>query len=101
VTAPGSHRRVHAATTFLIRSFAPGDLTHLRSWSAKLEKRGERVTILFDLPSDEARARAEKLLRQAASFRNVAVGGKAVRELSAEIFEDQAVLSITALLVKA
>jgi hypothetical protein len=95
-----SHR-IHPACTFLIKAFSPGCPTMLRSWSAKLEKRGERVTLLYDLPTDAAVGRAGQLVRQAPSFRNVAVGGKAVRELGAEILADQAVLSVSALLVKA
>jgi hypothetical protein len=37
----GSRHRPHAAALWLVRAFAPGCPTHLRSWSAKLGRRGE------------------------------------------------------------
>lgn len=93
------HRRIHPAVSFLIRAFAPGCPTMLRSWSAKLEKRGERVILLFDLPTDEARGRAAKLVGSASAWAHVAVGNKAIRELTAEIL-DEDVLNVRALLVR-
>jgi hypothetical protein len=93
------HRRIHPAVTFLIKAFAPGCPTMLRSWSAKLEKRGERVELLFDLRTDDARVRAAKLVRSAGAWAHVAVGNKAIRELTAEIL-DEDVLNVRALLVR-
>jgi hypothetical protein len=93
------HRRIHPAVSFLIKAFAPGCPTMLRSWSAKLEKRGERVVLLFDLPHSLARNRATQLVRSAGAWAHVAVGSKAIRELTAEIL-DEDVLSVSALLVK-
>jgi hypothetical protein len=94
-----SHRRVHPAITFLMRTFAPADVARAPAWSAKLERRGERVRLSFDLPDDDALRVAEKLARSAPALRLVAVGGKAIDELSAEICDD--VLVVSALLVRA
>lgn len=94
-----SYRKVHPAVTFLLRACAPGDLTHLRSWKSVIGKKGEKLTIAYDLPDGEARARAAKLVRQAPSLRLTAVGGKAIHELSAVVEGD--VLTVSALLRKA
>jgi hypothetical protein len=93
------HRRIHPAISFLIRAFAPGCPTMLRSWSSKLTRRGERLILLFDLPTQAAQNRAVQLVRSSAAWAHVAVGNKAIRELTAEIL-DEDVLSVTALLVK-
>jgi hypothetical protein len=57
------------------------------------------VVLLFDLPHSLARNRATQLVRSAGAWAHVAVGSKAIRELTAEIL-DEDVLSVSALLVK-
>lgn len=90
--------RIHAAGAFLIRAFAPECPTNLRSWSAKLEKRGERVIITFDLPTAAARKNAAELARRAPTMRLIAIGGKSIREIHAEV--ERELLTVNALLVK-
>lgn len=90
--------RLDPAIAWLMRAFAPGCPTMLRSWSAKLERRGERVTLVFDLPSDEARRCAVDLARRAPTLRQIAVGRKAIRDIHASIEEDA--LNVSALLVR-
>lgn len=95
-----SRYRIHPACTFLIKAFSPGCPTMLRCWSAKLEPRGERVHLLYDLPTDEAVKRAEQLAANASALRLVAIGGKAIRELTADIHEDFRTLTVSALVVR-
>ena len=90
--------RVHAAATFLIRTFAPGDAGLLRSWRSKLEKRGERVTILFDLPGEEAGRNAIDRSKRADSARLVTIGGKTIAELNVKL--EGALMTVDALLVR-
>jgi hypothetical protein len=94
-----SRHRPHAAALWLVRAFAPGCPTHLRSWSAKLGRRGERVTILYDLPDEKAKRAAADLARRAPSLTQVAIGSKAVRELNVAI--EGPLMTVSALLVKA
>jgi len=90
--------RVNAAAAFLVKAFCPGDGAHLRCWSAKLERRGERVLVEYDVDG-AYRQRAEKLCNSANAFRQVAIGTKAIRDISASIDGD--VLTVSALLVRA
>jgi hypothetical protein len=92
------YRRVHPAHTFLIRTFAPTCPTQLRAINARLTNRGERVVVSFDLDDDASRHRAQRLVRSAAALREVAVGGKAIREIKAAVEGD--LLIVTALLVR-
>lgn len=95
-------RRINAATTWLIRAFAPGCPTMLRSWSSKPARDGgELLTIVYDVPGGEAQRRARALARSAQSLMHIMVGRTAVRELTAKVHEDHATLTVTALLVKA
>lgn len=99
--APRSNpaRRVNAATRWLIRAFAPGCPTLLRSWeSARIGHDGELLTIFFDLPDDRAAARAKELERGAKSLAQVRIGKTAVHDLTATISDEHRTLKIEALL---
>lgn len=95
-------RRVNAATTWLIRAFAPGCPTMLRSWeSSRVSGEGERcerLTIYFDLPTEPAVDRAKELERSAGALRHIRIGRTVVRDLSAQVSDAQRVLKVEALL---
>lgn len=94
-------RRINAATTWLIRAFAPGCPTMLRSWASKPAADGcEQLTIVYDLPGEEACRRARALVKSAKSLFHTAVGRTSIRELTAELHEDHKTMTVTALLVK-
>jgi hypothetical protein len=100
--ARSSRRRVGPATTWLIRAFAPGCPTMLRSWASQRvmidRERFERLTIIFDLPDEPAFSRAVELESSAATLAHVRVGKKVIRELAAEVSEAHRTLKIEALL---
>jgi hypothetical protein len=95
-------RRVNAATTWLIRAFAPGCPTMLRSWESKPEKidgeRCERLTIFFDLASDPALVRAKELEKSAGALRLIRIGKTVVRDLAASVSDEHRTLKVEALL---
>lgn len=94
-------RRVNAATTWLIRAFAPGCPTMLRNWASKpAADGGELLTIVYDLPGDDARRYARALARSARSLTHIAVGQTSIRELTAKVHEEHATLTVAAVLVK-
>lgn len=101
-----TRRIISAATTFLIRSFAPGCPTMLRSWSSKPERvpdggrheRVERLTITYDLPTVEAHRRARELERSARSLLHVAIGRTSIRYLTVEVSARHSTMVVDALL---
>lgn len=92
-------RRINAATTWLIRSFAPGCPTMLRSWSSKRHERGELLTIFFDLPSHDAFTIGLERAASAGSLRLLRVGKRIIRDLQAEVSGQHRTLKVQALLV--
>lgn len=104
MTAPrvNPRRRISAAATFLIRAFAPGCPTMLRSWASKPRRvegaRCEALTIHFDLPDQPAFARALELEASAPTLRLIRVGRTVVREVSASVSGAQRTLTVEALL---
>jgi hypothetical protein len=98
--SPQSARRrryaLSPAVTFLIRAFAPGCPTLLRSQATKAVRGGSRLTINYDLPDSQARLRADELARSAASLKLIAVGRQVVRDVDVTIGE---VLTVSVLLV--
>jgi hypothetical protein len=102
MAARNPHRRVSPATTWLIRAFAPGCPTMLRSWaSQKLTAKqggGERLTIYFDLPNDDALALAGDLAARAPTLRLVRIGKTTINDLAVLVSAEQRTLKIEALL---
>jgi hypothetical protein len=93
-------RRINAATTWLIRAFAPGCPTMLRSWSAKRVDDRDHLTILYDLPDDAAFQRALELERSAGALRCIRIGKHVVAELTAGVIGAHRTLKIDAVLEK-
>lgn len=94
-------RKIGPAVTFLIRAFSPGCPTMLRSWESRPEgRRGERLTIFFDLPSPSAIARAKELAASAGNLRLIRVGRTVLREVTAEASARHGTLRVDVLLVR-
>lgn len=95
-------RRVNAATTWLIRAFAPGCPTNLRTFASKPVRvegtRCEKLTIYFDLPDQAAFGRALELEASAPTLRLIRIGRTVVREISASVSGAQRTLTVEALL---
>lgn len=80
--------RTNPAITFLLRAFAPGCPTMLSSWSRKRQGRGARITIAYHLPDDQARRRADELVRTAGSLHQVAIGRRVITAACATVDGD-------------
>jgi hypothetical protein len=89
------------ATTWLIRAFAPGCPTLLRS-QATVRVRGpaDRLTIIYDLPDGKARLRADQLAKGAAALKLVAIGSQVIRDIDVAVSDDRDLLSVDVLLVR-
>lgn len=87
-----------AACNWLIRAFAPGCPTALRTWSVKVEGKAERLKIAYDLADDQARRIAADLVKRAGTLELVRIGRRVIRSPQAAIADD--VLTIDVLLVK-
>ena len=88
------------ATTWLIRAFAPGCPTMLRSWASKPGKDGgEVLSIVYDLPTDDAARIARAMAKSAQSLTHVRIGRDCVRHLKATVHGRHRTLTVDALLV--
>jgi hypothetical protein len=86
------------ARNFLIRAFAPGCPTMLRSIASTAQPcGGEHVAIVFDLADAAARARADELVASAAALQLIAVGQTVIHDLAATLADD--LLTVAARLV--
>jgi len=92
---------ISPAVTWLLRAFAPGCPTMLRSWASKpVDGGGERLTIVYDLPDGKARLRAFELIKSAASLKTVAIGAHAIRDIEPRVTETPDLLTVDVLLVR-
>jgi hypothetical protein len=93
-----SRRRLSCAATFLIRAFAPGCPTLLRSQESRATAAGEALTIFYDLPDDESFSLAVDKAERAHSLRLIRIGHAIVADLSAVVSHEHRTLKIEALL---
>lgn len=108
MTARSRTRRVPPAVTFLIRAFAPGCPTMLRSWESRrrrpchdgVRETIDQLTIFYDLPDQPALLRALELERSAPSLVHVRVGRTVIRGLAASISGEHRTLKVEALLAR-
>lgn len=101
----GSRRRISPATTWLIRAFAPGCPTMLRSWASfpawaehgpRRRRTGEKLVLFFDLPDQPAFTRALELEGSAGALRLIRIGRTVVRELTAQVSGEHRTLKVEA-----
>jgi hypothetical protein len=94
-----------AACSALLQAFNPGHGAELRSCATRewlANRAGERVTLRFDLPSEDARMNAASLVRMADVIAKgicLAALGKWLADVTAWVNEVDGVLTIDALVL--